>query len=402
MMQGSPFQHERSQIAAWEPRIHALVDWDGELPDEHPPLGSAPLAGWSVAIKDIIDVAGMPTACNAPFVTRAPKTSNAGIVDLLEAAGATVLAKAVTTAFAYYDPGPTRNPWNPDHTPGGSSSGSAAAVACGMVRLSIGTQTVGSINRPASYCGVVGFKPSFGVLPVDGVFPLSAYFDTVGLFTRGVTDAEHAFAAITGQTAHSVSHPLRVAVVEDMLGDAAEAPMLQAVRSAGTQLEAMGHEVRAIRLPDALRTCYENHWELTASGAADAHAELFKKKERRYPPELRALIARGHDVTPDDINRIQRHRDDARDIVGRIFADWDVVLSPSAPGAAPFGIKATGNPRMNLLWTYVGVPALTVPAALTEDRLPLGVQLTSAQGTDLSLLAAGRRVEEAVGFDSEP
>lgn len=172
---------ELAAIERWEPRVHALVDWDASIArDRAERVGPGLLSGWSVAVKDIIDVVGLPTRCNAAFIPATPAAANAAIVGLLLARGAHVASKSVTTTFAYLDPGPTRNPWRLDHTPGGSSSGSAVAVACGMVRLALGTQTVGSINRPASYCGVVGFKPTYGCLGLDGVFPLAPSLDTVG------------------------------------------------------------------------------------------------------------------------------------------------------------------------------------------------------------------------------
>ncbi len=214
---------ELAAIDRWEPRVHALVDWDPAIArDRAERAGRGLLSGWSVAVKDIIDVAGLPTRCNAEFTDANPVLTHAALVDKLLACGAYVAAKSVTTTFAYLDPGPTCNPWHLDHTPGGSSSGSAAAVACGMVRLALGTQTVGSINRPASYCGVVGFKPTYGCLAVDGVFPLAPSLDTVGYFTANAVDAQQAFAALTERPPVPSPGVLRIAVVEDMLCEPAD------------------------------------------------------------------------------------------------------------------------------------------------------------------------------------
>ena len=184
-------KEELAAIQRWEPTIRALVDWDPDVAlRRREQCNHGPLSGWSLGVKDIIDVQGMPTRCNVDFLPGTPVSEHAVIVKSLLAQGAFVLAKTVTTSFAFLDPGVTRNPWNPRHTPGGSSSGSAAAVACGMVRLALGSQTVASVNRPASYCGVVGFKPTFGRLDTTGVFPFSPSVDTVGFFTRGVSDMQ--------------------------------------------------------------------------------------------------------------------------------------------------------------------------------------------------------------------
>jgi Asp-tRNA(Asn)/Glu-tRNA(Gln) amidotransferase A subunit family amidase len=396
------FEAELANIARWEPHVHALVHGSLVVLPQDLERRSGPLSGWSVAIKDIVDIAGVPTGYNAPFVPAVVPAKSAGIVELLEEAGATILAKAVTTTFAFFDPGPTCNPWNLNHTPGGSSSGSAAAVASGMVRLAIGSQTVGSINRPASYCGVVGFKPTYGALPLDGVFPLASVFDTLGTFTRSVDDAIEAYSALTRSPVAPQTSPLRVAVVEDLLCEPPEAPTRDTVRTLAETLASAGHTVESIQLPEALRDAYANHWRLVAAGAAQAHEELFSRYGADYPPKLRELIERGREVSSDEIDRLERHRETSRTTVHAVLADFDVILSPSAPGPVPVGIDATGDPRMNLLWTYLGLPTLTIPAAVTSDGLPLGVQLTGASHEDARVLAAGGAIEAALNFNATP
>ena len=183
------FAEHKAAVARWEPAVRALVGWDAEAARHRADAAcGGPLAGWAIGVKDILDLAGTPTACGVDFLPPEPKTTSARIVEQLQEQGAYALAKTVTTCFAYLDPGPTRNPWNREHTPGGSSMGSAAAVATGMVRAAIGTQTVGSVCRPASFCGVVGFKPSYGLVSTDGCFALVPTFDTIGFFTRDVED----------------------------------------------------------------------------------------------------------------------------------------------------------------------------------------------------------------------
>ena len=354
-----------------------------------------------MAVKDIIDVAGLPTRCNAAFTAAEPVPTNAAIVDMLLGCGADVASKSVTTTFAYLDPGPTRNPWHLEHTPGGSSSGSAAAVACGMARLALGTQTVGSINRPAAYCGVVGFKPTYGHLPIDGVFPLAPSLDTVGYFTANAVDAQQVFAALTEQPS-ALPHALRIAVVTDMLCEPADPDMVRAVGDAAKRLVAAGHEASPVVLPQSVSDAYKNHRTLVAAEAMQSHREIFSRYGDQYPLQLRRLIEFGQTVTLEQLAEIESHRQDTKAALDDLLGDWDVVISPSAPGAAPHGIDATGDPRMNLLWTYTGLPTLTLPATLDGQGMPLGVQLTGARTQDSALLAAGVAIEHAMQFNARP
>ena len=396
----------RSRFAAvkhWNPQVQALVDWDEPAATERAErAGRGPLSGWSVAVKDIIDAAGLPTRCNTDFLSAEPAAENAAIVDALLSNGAFVMAKAVTTTFAYLDPGPTRNPWNLSHTPGGSSSGSAAAVACGMVRLALGTQTVGSVNRPASFCGVVGFKPTFGRLPTGGVFPFSPTVDTVGFFAAGVGDIQGAFAAVTDDPAAPTDGPLSVGVATDLRCAPAEARMLEAVRGAADRIRSAGHDVRHVVLPEQLGRAYDDHWTLIAAEAARSHRELFARHGGCYAPKLRELILRGKSIGEARLQEVRSRREETMGVIDELLESCDLLLTPSAPGPAPPGIEATGDPRMNLLWTHAGVPSLTLPAALAGDRLPVGVQLVGRRTGDQALLAAGAVVEDLLDFTGSP
>jgi len=388
----------------WNPKVHALLDWDefGVRQRSASARADQALAGWPMAVKDIIDVAGMPTRCNADFLPDGPATQDAVIVDRLRAQGAFVSAKSVTTAFAYLDPGPTRNPWNLAHTPGGSSSGSAAAVACGMVRLALGSQTVASVNRPASYCGVVGFKPTFGRWSTDGVFAFSPSVDTVGIFTAGVDDAEVVYCALEAQPPVPSPDILRVGWVSDHGGPPPESSMQAVVASACRRLEAAGHHVMPMPVPSWVQQAHVHHRNLIAMEVAQVHHNLFAHCGDQYPSKLRALIERGRSVAAHEADEIGPHRQQTIEWLDACFNEVDVLLSASAPGPAPVGIDATGDPRMSLLWTYTGGPTLTIPVQLSASGLPLALQLVGRRGDDQRLLAIGRVVETVFDFIGLP
>ena len=396
-------ESQLSAINRWDPKVEALVDWDESAARERArETGCGPLAGWSVAVKDIIDLAGMPTRCNADFVPVQSAPKNAAIVDALLTRGAFVMSKSVTTTFAYSDPGPTRNPWNLDHTPGGSSSGSAAAVACGMARLALGSQTVGSVNRPASFCGVVGFKPTFAWFSVDGIFPFAPSVDTVGFFTSNVHDVQTTYSAVSGEPSQEAQMPLRIAYVPDQLCESAEPAMLEAIEAASRRLSAAGHDVSERSLPGLLTAAHDNHWELVAAEVAQSHRDLFSKYGASYTPKLRDLIERGHRVEKSRVEEIQTHRRQCIDRIDELFDTYDLLLTASAPGPAPHGLDSTGEPRMNLLWTYVGFPTLTLPMSLDASGLPLGMQLVGRRKKDQALLASGTVIEPLLAFTDKP
>lgn len=396
-------EEELAAIRRWEGTVRALVDWDPDgARQRREQSGAGPLSGWSLGVKDIIDVQGMPTRCNVDFLPDMPARRHAGVVELLLSLGAFVLSKTVTTSLAFLDPGVTRNPWNPAHTPGGSSSGSAAAVACGMVRLGLGSQTMASVNRPASYCGVTGFKPTYGRLPVTGVFPFSPSVDTVGFFTRGVADMQRAAAALLGEPAAGTPGRLRIGLAPDLHTEPAEDIMLRALSEAGDRLAAGGCQVSTIALPKECAAAYRHHFDLIAAEGARGQAELMARYGDRYPPKLRALLLEGEGVTPEDLDRIQEHRRSLTVSLSGLLEGVDLVLSPSAKGAADRGLAITGDPRFSLIWTYTGCPTVTLPAALSPEGLPLGLQLSARPMADAALLAAARKVEKLLGFHARP
>jgi Asp-tRNA(Asn)/Glu-tRNA(Gln) amidotransferase A subunit family amidase len=398
----SDYDGHVEKIRLWEPSVRALVDWDEPAARARAAkVAGGPLAGWAIGVKDIIDVAGLPTRCNAPFLPAAPAKKNAPIIDMLEGLGAFVMAKTVTTTCAYFDPGPTRNPWNIKHTPGGSSSGSAAAVASGMVRLALGTQTVGSINRPASFCGIVGFKPTYGRFPTKGVFPLAPSLDTVGYMTSNAADALTTYAALTEGAISMPATRMRIGVIEDMLCDPPSDEMIQAVRAAAKRLTGADFDVHPSALPEEAAVAYLDHQDLLAYETAHEHRELFSRYGPSYTPRLKQLIEHGLRMPETRYRAVLEARQAVCEIVSGLFASCDLLLTASAPGTAPRGM-ATGDPRMNQFWTYAGYPTLTLPAALGPNGLPLGIQLIAPPDGEAALLTAGITAERALGFDAIP
>ncbi len=398
------FNSHLEAVRRYESTVKALVGWNEELSRlRAAAAGEGPLAGWALGVKDIIHVAGMPTLGGVDFLSTDPREKSAEIVERLEAQGAYVFSKTVTTSLAYFDPGPTTNPWNAEYTPGGSSSGSAAAVAAGMVRFSLGSQTIGSIGRPAAYCGVVGFKPTYERMVLSGMIPFSPSVDTAGFFTTNVADLQTVCSAFFNESVASTPKALRVGVVEDLLCPIADAEMINAVRATADKMKAVeGAVVQSAQLPEELRNAYDNHVAHVAGELAVAQADLFEKYGSQYPPKLRSLYLQGQEITDSDRRKYLDRRIEFHAVLDSMFDKFDVLLTPSAPGAALKGLAVTGDPRMNLIATHTRVPALTLPAQLNANGLPLGIQLLSRTGRDMSLLAAGAVAESAIGFSSRP
>ncbi|MCH2201180.1 MAG: amidase [Fuerstiella sp.] len=398
------FNSHLQAVHSHEPTVKALVGWNEEYArHQASQAGDGPLSGWALGVKDIIDVAGQPTQGGVDFLPNAAKSSSADIVERLESLGAYVFSKTVTTSLAYFDPGPTTNPWNSEHTPGGSSSGSAAAVAAGMVRLALGSQTIGSIGRPAAYCGIVGFKPSYERMISSGMIPFSPSVDTAGFFTTNMADLQTACAALFNEPITENQKTLNVGLIEDLLCAPADPEMINAVRMTGDKLRDLDNVcVQATSLPDQLRTAYDNHVNLVAAELAVSQAYLFEKYGSQYPPKVRELYLKGKKISDKDRQECLRQRLHYHSVLDSMFDRFDVLLAPSAPGGALKGLAITGDPRMNLIATHTRVPALTLPAQLNQYGLPLGIQLLGRLGQDMNLLSAGALVESAIGFDVRP
>lgn len=391
-----------------EPRIEALLDepnrWT-RLEREASALEARfddsatrpPLYGVPVGIKDIVHVDGFLTRAGSDLPPETLTGSEAASVRALREAGALVLGKTVTTEFAYFEPGPTRNPHNPDHTPGGSSSGSAAAVAAGLCPLALGSQTIGSVVRPAAFCGIVGLKPTYGRIPIEGVLPVAPSVDHVGFFTQDVAGARLAASVLYDHwRPESVEAPT-LGVPEGPYLEQAEQEALDQFREQVVRLEEAGYEIRRVELLENIEAINERHNRLVAAETALSHSEWFAGYGERYAEETVDLIREGHEVDVGELCEARGGRGELRESVETVMNEEgiDIWLCPAAPGPAPEGIGDTGDPVMNLPWTHSGLPALSVPAG-EIDGLPLGLQCVGGYGEDERLLAWAEGVADVL------
>ena len=382
-----------AQIGAWQ-----FVDREGALArarllDQSPDRGL--LYGMSVGVKDIIDVAAMATGCGSPIYAGNIAKQDAGCVAFAKAAGAVVIGKTATTELAATHPASTRNPQNIEHTPGGSSSGSAAAVAAGMVRIAFGTQTAGSVIRPAAYCGVVGFKPTFGLVSRTGVKVQSETLDTVGVFTRTVDDAALWFAAMIGAAAMPLQNfgkgPLRILVVSNLM-EHADVDMSVAVAEAAEALAIAGLSVRETRLPAIFDTAQIDQRIVQLAEMARFYATEHQQHRHQLSNELVAILDEGAAIPADIYQAALTRTEVARKQAAQLFVDADVLLMPSATGAAPRGLASTGDPVFNRLASILHLPAINLPVYRSKKRMPLGLQLIGASLQDEKLLSVSKRV----------
>jgi Asp-tRNA(Asn)/Glu-tRNA(Gln) amidotransferase A subunit family amidase len=357
------------------------------------------LRGIAVGIKDIIDTADFPTEMGSPIYRGWQPRADAPVVAMLKQAGATIVGKVTTTAFASRDPTPTRNPRNPAHTPGGSSSGSAAAVAAGMIPLALGTQTGGSVIRPASYCGVAAIKPSYRLLPTVGVKCFSWTLDTVGLFAAGVEDLAVGLSAMTNRPEllpdAAIKAP-RIGVVTQEFAGAPETASAEALRIAADAAGRAGASVRTLALPEAVAEAWLIHPTMQDFEGHQALAWEYRMHHDAIPPLTRTKFDENVGIEPatyDEARAIARR---ARKALADTFDDVDVLLTFSASGAAPKGLASTGDARFNRLWTLMGGPCVNIPAFIADGGLPVGVQVIARFGDDAGALKAARFVEEAL------
>jgi Asp-tRNA(Asn)/Glu-tRNA(Gln) amidotransferase A subunit family amidase len=391
-------------IAAREAEVGAFtaLDVDGArraAETDAAALAALALRGLPVGIKDIFDTADFATEYGSAIYQGYRPRADASVVALTRRAGGLILGKTVTTEFAHQQPGKTRNPHNPAHTPGGSSSGSAAAVAAGMLPVALGTQTGGSVVRPAGYCGVAGFKPSYRLFPTVGMKCFSWTLDTVGVFAAGVADAAFAAGAISGRDLRvdrAAPATPRIALLRSSISAEASADMQAAVDTAARAAAAAGAKVEEMTLPPSLEAAWQAHPTIQDYEACRAFAWEHDHHRDRLGPKLRELLARGGKITPETYDAARRTTKQARAALAEIFARVDAILSPSAPGAAPETLNSTGSPNFNRLWTLMGTPAVNVPGLADATGLPLGVQIVGRFGRDRATLEAALFVETAI------
>jgi Asp-tRNA(Asn)/Glu-tRNA(Gln) amidotransferase A subunit family amidase len=391
-------------IAAREAEIGAFAALDLGGAERHAKLSAErlaalPLRGLPVGVKDIIDTVDFPTSYGSPIYAGRRPASDAPIVSMIHRAGGIVIGKTVTTPFAYLDPAKTRNPRNPTHTPGGSSSGSAAAVAAGMLPIALGTQTGGSIIRPASFCGVAGFKPSFRLLPTAGIKCFSWSLDTAGVFAAGVADAAFAVAAITGRDLRvdrDPPAPPRIALVRTHAWDEASTAMRDAIEAAARAAEAKGAQVSELVLPAIFEDASNAFAAIQGYESWRAYAFEYDHHREQLPPRLAELLDKAAAITPEDYDAGRRVAKRARRTLSDLMSEVDVLLTPSSPTAAPKGLDFLGTPSFNRLWTLMGTPCINVPGLVDAEGMPLGVQIVGRFARDRSMLAAALFVERAI------
>ena len=391
-------------IAARESEIGAFATLDVESAKaiatrDAAALAALPLRGLPIGFKDIFDTADFPTCYGSAIYAGHRPRADAALVTMAKRAGGIVLGKTVSTEMAFLDPARTRNPHNVAHTPGGSSSGSAAGVAAGMMPIAVGTQTGGSVIRPASYCGVTGFKPSFRLLPMVGVKPFSWSLDTAGLFAASVADVAFAAACITGRALRvdqSASVPPRIAVVRTHIWNEASEDMRNAVETAAHVAEKAGASVREIALPPIMEDAFRMHPVLQNYEAARALAYEYDNRRDQLPKLLRALLDDADKIGNDAYDDARRTTKRARKAYTDLMVDFDVMLTPSAPGAAPEGLSSTGDAKFNRLWTLIGPPCVNVTGLVDKRNLPLGAQIVGRFGRDREALEAAQFVEKAI------
>ncbi len=399
---------ERSETV--EPEIEAFVDdpdrWDrafetaDTLTEEYPSSADRPpLFGVPIGVKDVFHVDGMKTRAGSELPPEALAGEEATAVTALRSAGAIVLGKTVTTEFACFEPGPTRNPHDTDHTPGGSSSGSAAAVASGLCPLAFGTQTIGSTIRPAAFCGIVGFVASYGRIPTDGVIPVSESLDHVGIFTQDTEGIELAAPLLCDEW-----RPLPSPTERPTLGvphgpylKQASAVARESFDGSVSALRSAGYDVEDVHLFDDIETVNERHERLMAAEAAIVHDEWYETHRERYSEQFLDLLETGRSVPTADVAAARRSRLELRSRLARTMDERgiDLWIAPAATGPAPEGIDSTGDPIMNLPWTHAGVPTVGLPSD-TIGGLPLGVQCIGRYGADEDVVRWSHELADAL------
>ncbi|MFG1428986.1 amidase [Roseixanthobacter glucoisosaccharinicivorans] len=389
-------------IAAQDAQVRAFAVLDlaaARAAAQAPGQADRPLAGLPFAVKDILDTRELPSEYNSPIYAGHRPASDAPVVSQARRGGGVLLGKTVTTEFAFLEPSITRNPRRLSHTPGGSSAGSAAAVAAGMVPLALGTQTGGSVIRPASYCGVTGYKPTFRILPTLGMKTFSWHLDTIGLFGARVQDVAFAAAGLTGRDLDigtEVAQAPRIAVIRTVRADQADADAHGALDQAARALAAAGAHVSEVALPPELEAADAIHSTIQDYEGAIAFADEYDRMRHLLSPLLARYLEQAAKVQPDAYDSARRTAKHARHRLGDFFADYDAILTFSAPGTAPEGYGTTGSAIFNRLWTLMGTPTVNVTGLSGANGMPMGVQIVGRFGRDRTALTVAALAERAI------
>lgn len=377
-----------------------------------------PLHGIPVGIKDIFYTTGMKTAAGSKLYAEFIPSYDATSVTRLKEAGAIILGKTTTTEFALFDPTATKNPWNPNHSPGGSSSGSAAAVSSGMCPAALGTQTAGSTLRPATFCGIVGLKPTIGRISRYGVIPLSWCLDHVGVFVRTVEDAALLLEVLAGYDPYDASssvHPVpcyrkalekieipRIGIVREFFSNRSEDEVRVNTEVTIQKLSLAGAQVEEIRLPESFQAVHASHSTIMRVEAAAYHEEMFQNRSGDYRPKIRSFISTGLLIPGTVYVKAHRIRNQFCREMKMILSRVDCLLTPAVPSPAPEGLESTGDPSFNIPWTFCGFPSISLPSGLSKGELPLGIQLVGRPFDEESLLGVARWCERVIGFGHTP
>ena len=390
-----------AQIDAREDAVKAWVSVDRDAALEHARAAdkasdTAALRGIPIGFKDIIDTAAFATSYGSPIYAGYRPRADAACVSLTRQAGAVALGKTVTTEFAVRHPNKTRNPHHPDHTPGGSSSGSAAAVAAGMVPLAFGTQTAGSVIRPAAYCGIVGYKPTIGQFSYVGVKLLARSLDTLGAMARCVDDLALLRGVLMAAktTLPTRARAPRIGVYRTPWWSQVQASSQQRIDDAVAQLRNAGAQIVDVDVGPAFEPLNEANGTIMAYEGCRSLAYEIEHHEAQISPVLRDIMLPARSMPYGEYAEALMVATAAKEAFQDCVLEFDAILTPSAPGEAPKGLESTGDPLFNKAWTTIGAPCITLPVGTGPAGLPLGVQLVASVGADLDLLTTAKWVEQ--------
>ena len=419
-----------ARIAELDPSLRAWVAVDGEgarraavQADAQRASGvggEKPLLGVPLGLKDIYDASGLPTTAESPIYAGFVPEQDATCVACLKDAGAIILGKTVTTEFAFVEPPPTRSPWDQAVTPGGSSSGSAVAVATRMCAAAMGSQTAGSTLRPAAYNGIVGFKPSYGRVSRAGIFPLAWTLDTVGILARSVEDAALLLGVMAGhderdplastmpasdysnQMVLASTRPPRIGILRAFLEDRATAEVIAHTAEVVQHLRDSGAEIVRIDSDETFERCFDDHQTIMATEAAAIHRHSHANRASDYGEKMRGLIERGLLIPGVDYLAAQQRRRGFSRQIDRLLDRCDIIVTPATPSVAPRDLSTTGDPSYQTPWTFAGLPTIALPTGLNSNGLPLALQLIGRRFEEGALLGAARWVEEVVAINLQP